>query len=214
MGPIKCPVYIKILWIVSSGYFFTNKISSTEIHCFDSIVEHTIFTSRSAFLSIRKDILPTLLQNLVIYCFEYPIDGDYVGKTIQQSEVRTAQHVADSICTLAPIASSWYSQMHESAIGKHLLNTNAHPVSWSCRIHRLLLCRRVWHPQRVSWYDTKQSDGEVPAMLEFWGMRSIPSLSSLPGPLWPGVLAPDMGPIYWLNRTNSVLMLNWIVWLN
>ena len=30
-------------------------------------------------------------------------------------------------------------------------------------------------------YDTKQSDGEVPAMLELWGMWSIPSLPSLPG---------------------------------
>ena len=40
-------------------------------------------------------------------------------------------------------------------------------------------------------YDTKQSDGEVPAMLELWGMRSTPSLPSLPGPLWPGVVAPD-----------------------
>ena len=29
-------------------------------------------------------------------------------------------------------------------------------------------------------YDTKQSDGEVPVMLELWGMRSTPSLPSLP----------------------------------
>ena len=28
-------------------------------------------------------------------------------------------------------------------------------------------------------------------MLEFWGRQSTPSLSSLPGPLWPGVVAPD-----------------------
>ena len=38
-------------------------------------------------------------------------------------------------------------------------------------------------------------------MLELWGMRSTPSLPSLPGPLWPGVVAPDKGPIYGLNRT-------------
>ena len=62
-------------------------------------------------------------------------------------------------------------------------------------------------------YDTKQSDGEVPAMLDFWGMRSTPSLPSLPGPLWPGVVAPDKGPIYGLNRINSILMLKWIVWV-
>ena len=40
-------------------------------------------------------------------------------------------------------------------------------------------------------YDIKQSDGEVPVMLEFWGMWSTPLLPLLPGPLWPGVVAPD-----------------------
>ena len=50
-------------------------------------------------------------------------------------------------------------------------------------------------------YDTKQSDGEVPVMLEIWGMRSTPLLPLLSGPLRPGVVAPDKGPIYGLNRT-------------
>ena len=40
-------------------------------------------------------------------------------------------------------------------------------------------------------YDTKQSDGAVPAVLELWGMRSTPSLPLLLGPLWPRVVAPD-----------------------
>ena len=46
-------------------------------------------------------------------------------------------------------------------------------------------------PHECPGYDTKQFDGEVPAVLELWGMRSTPSLPSLPGPLWPGVVAPD-----------------------
>ena len=50
-------------------------------------------------------------------------------------------------------------------------------------------------------YDTKQSDGEIPVMLELCGMLSTPLLPLLPGPLWPGVVALDMGPIYGLNRT-------------
>ena len=86
------------------------------------------------------------------------------------------------------------------------------PVGWGCRIHRLLLCRGVRSPpHECPGYDTKQSDGEVPAMLELWGMRSTPSLPLLPGPLWPGVVAPDKDPIYGLNRINSILMLKRIV---
>ena len=66
------------------------------------------------------------------------------------------------------------------------------PVGWGCRIHRLLLWRRVRPPpNECPWYDTKQSDGEVLAVLELWGMRSTPSLLLLPGPLCPGVVAPE-----------------------
>ena len=43
-------------------------------------------------------------------------------------------------------------------------------------------------------YDTKQSDGEVPVMLDLWGMQSTPSLPSLTDLLWPGVVAP-----YWVK---------------
>ena len=45
--------------------------------------------------------------------------------------------------------------------------------------------------QWVSWYDTKQSDGEVPVKLGLWGIRSTPSMPLLPGPLRPGVVATD-----------------------
>ena len=47
------------------------------------------------------------------------------------------------------------------------------------------------HPDECPRYDTKQSDGEVLLMLEFWGMRSTPSLPSLLGPLYLGVVEPD-----------------------
>ena len=38
-------------------------------------------------------------------------------------------------------------------------------------------------------------------MVELWEMRSTLLLPSLLGPLWPGMVAPDKGPIYGLNRT-------------
>ena len=46
-------------------------------------------------------------------------------------------------------------------------------------------------PYECPRYDTKQSDGEDPVMPGLWGMRSTPSLPLPPGPLWPGMVAPD-----------------------
>ena len=64
------------------------------------------------------------------------------------------------------------------------------------------------HPNECPGYDTKQSDGEVPVILGLLGIRNTSSLPLLPGPLWPGVVAPDKGPIKGLNRTIGILMLN------
>ena len=61
-----------------------------------------------------------------------------------------------------------------------------------CRIHQLLLSRSVRPPpNEFLVYVTKQSDGEVPVMLELWGMQSTSSVPSLPGWIWPDVVAPD-----------------------
>ena len=66
-------------------------------------------------------------------------------------------------------------------------------------------------PNECTGYDTKQSDGEVPVMLQLWGMWSTPSLSLLPGSLWPGVVAPNRALSMGQTELNYVLMLNWIV---
>ena len=54
-------------------------------------------------------------------------------------------------------------------------------------------CKGVRHLtlNKCPGYDTKQSDGEVPVMLGLWEMWNTPSLPLLPGPLWPGMVAPD-----------------------
>ena len=49
-------------------------------------------------------------------------------------------------------------------------------------------------------------------MLKLWGIQSIPLLLSLPGPLWPGVVASDRVLFIDQIELNYVLMLNWIVW--
>ena len=48
-----------------------------------------------------------------------------------------------------------------------------------------------WVSNECPGYNTKQSDGEVPVMLELWGMGSTPSLPLLPVPLRPRMVAPN-----------------------
>ena len=70
------------------------------------------------------------------------------------------------------------------------------------------LLRSKTSPNECPAYDTKQFDGEVSVMPEFWGMHNTLSLPLLPGPLWPRVVALDrvlsMGQI----KVNCVLRLN------
>ena len=61
-------------------------------------------------------------------------------------------------------------------------------------------------------YDSKQSDGDVPVMLELWGMLSTPSLTLLPGPLWLRVVAPDRVLSIGQIELNCILMLKRIAW--
>ena len=72
----------------------------------------------------------------------------------------------------------------------------------------LIFCGGVRPPKKCPRYDTKQSDGEIPVMLELWGMGSPPSLPSLPGPLQPGVLANDRVLSLGQIELNCILMLN------
>ena len=68
-----------------------------------------------------------------------------------------------------------------------------HSVDWGCRIHQLYFCRgvRKTPTNECPRYDTKQSDGEAPVMLELWRVWSTSLLSSLSGPLWTGLVALD-----------------------
>ena len=49
-------------------------------------------------------------------------------------------------------------------------------------------------------------------MLELEGMWCTPSLSLLPGPLWPGVVGPDRVLSMSQIELNSILMQNWVFW--
>ena len=106
------------------------------------------------------------------------------------------------------------SRIHWLHLCRGLNSPNKSPVGWGSRIDWLHLCREVRPPPTNEFpkYDTKQSDGEAPVMLELWGMRSTSLLPSLPGPLWPAVVTPDRILSMSYIELNSILMLNWIPW--
>ena len=55
-----------------------------------------------------------------------------------------------------------------------------------CIWREYLLCNGGKTPPNESpGYNAKQSDTEVPVMLDLWGMRSTPSLPLVTGPLRP-----------------------------
>ena len=66
-------------------------------------------------------------------------------------------------------------------------------VNWGWRIYWLFLCREVSPapPNEGPGYDTRQSDDEVPVMLELLGMWSAPSLPLILDSLWIGVVEPE-----------------------
>ena len=111
----------------------------------------------------------------------------------------------DHLITLGTINSQ--SLMCQNKQGFSLSYQLGHRIWW------LHLGKEIkLHPNECPGYDTKQSDSEVPVMLELWGMQSTSSLPYLLGPLWPGVVAPDrvlsMGQI----ELKCVLILHWITW--
>ena len=83
----------------------------------------------------------------------------------------------------------------------HLIICSSCPVTKGCRVCRLLFCRGVRLLSECPRYHTKQSDGEVPVMLELLGNVEYPFITIAPsftlaqsGSTW-------WGPIYQSNRT-------------
>ena len=94
-----------------------------------------------------------------------------------------------------PVA-RWVSTLKSSCITSNSSDRNGKynnftlivkPVDWSCRLSRVHLCKGV-RPlppilsQRVSWIQLNYSEAPVLGLSRMW---STPSLSLLPGPLWP-----------------------------
>ena len=84
------------------------------------------------------------------------------------------------------------------------------PIGWGCRIHWLHLCRGVRPPpNECPGYDTKQSDGEVPAMLELWGMQTECSPTYMHC-FFKISYPPVIFPVKYFNLIQQVWLVSWL----
>ena len=118
-GPLKCPVYVKHLWIELACQVFADKISLSVMCWFYSVKVRTIFTIRSAIPSSQKDFLPILRQSMTIYKFQCQCDADYKGRTTRCLEARISPSVPGCIRKQPKALTSRCSQLHNSVIYKH-----------------------------------------------------------------------------------------------
>ena len=84
-----------------------------------------------------------------------------------------------------------FNVISRTLIGRVLPLFKVAQSAGGCRIHRPHVCWEVRPPSTSVLDMTKQCADEVPVMLEHWGMPRTPSLPSLPGPFWPGMVASD-----------------------
>ena len=68
-GPPKYPVYVRLPWIGSPSQLIADMVSSSVTHCYNAAMVRTIFTTRAAFCSTHKDVLPIFQQNNLICKF-------------------------------------------------------------------------------------------------------------------------------------------------
>ena len=66
-GPLKCPVHFRLPWIGPASQSLAEKVASSVYRCYHAVKVRSIFTTKTAFNSIHKDVLPILKQSLLIY---------------------------------------------------------------------------------------------------------------------------------------------------
>ena len=93
------PCYLHLPWLGIPSVGLENKIKASVKKCFFAVEQRVIFTSCPLLPAIKKDVLPALLLNNVVYNFSCHCDNRYVGRTSQRLQDRIRQHVPKFIGT-------------------------------------------------------------------------------------------------------------------
>jgi len=96
-GPEKCPVYLRLPYIVPTSTKFKKQIKTAIKTCFGALEPRVIYTTKDLCPANKKDVLPAFQQSNVIYQFSCHCNSWYVGRTFQRLQDRVKQHVPKSI---------------------------------------------------------------------------------------------------------------------
>ena len=123
-GPEKCPAYLKLPWIGIISTKFENQCKTAVSSCFGAVKLRVVFSTRKMFPTVRKDVVPTKQQSMVVYQYVCRCDCRYVGRTSQRLQDRIKQHIPKAIRNQAQPNRDLFQSNHTStsAIGQHLLN--------------------------------------------------------------------------------------------
>ena len=95
--PGKCPVYLKLPWIGNISTKFEKQCKTSVSSCFVAIKLCVVFFTKKMLPTVRKDVVPTKQQSMVVYQYECRCDCRYVGCTSQRLQDRIKQHIPKAI---------------------------------------------------------------------------------------------------------------------
>ena len=122
--PEKCPVYLKLPWIGNISTKFENQCKTAVSSCFGAVKLRVVFSTKKMLPMVRKDVVPTKQQSMVVYQYMCHCDCRYVGHTSQRLQDRIKQHIPKAIRNQTqPDRDLFQSNpTSTSAIGQHLIN--------------------------------------------------------------------------------------------
>ena len=115
----KRPVYLRLPYIGSRGEKFAKCITTAVSKYYFSAAVRVIFLTRTAFVSMRKDVLPPHHINSVMYnVYTCSCGSDYIGRTSNRLDLRIKQHLPARILN----RELKRGQLVNTSIADHMIN--------------------------------------------------------------------------------------------
>ena len=158
-------MYLGAPWIGSASQQLEHQIKSVVQNCYGAVSPRLIFSSQCMLTAAKKDMLPVSQKSMVIYEYVCHCDSPYEGRTSQRLQKRIKQHVPKAIrqkTTLTQEQGTHRSQPtrtqpnrkwkaksktqfkpeSDSAIGRHLLESNQCACNYSDSQFKILITAR------------------------------------------------------------------------